>query len=485
MRRGASPSLSFSSPAGWLRALVSLLAVALTAWTARGFAFNPTTLALLLVVVILFVAMGSGRIVTIACSIFAAALLNYFFLPPVGTWRIAQGEDWIALGAFVAVSLIASRLVLGIRREAEVARTHQSELEMLYRLSVALFSSSTRDAASREATARAMESVGADQGGLVLFGGSSYRQDRVHWEGPWRDEFEDVVAGVGRHQREAEFGGLLFFPLVTGGRVAGVLVIGQSHRDPEALRSVARLVAIAVERERLSSENAHVIALQESEALKTALLRAVSHDLSTPLTAMSLQIESLRRELRDQPGPLDTVSRLDEESARLRSRVAGLLAFARLEAGALRPRPEPTPAADLFRAVRDHLPLLALRRTLRVRVDPACPDVQVDPGIALEILVNLVENADHASPPDQPIELTASPEGAGERVVLEVRDRGSGVPFDFREGSPGDLTHRGLGLEIARGLTAASGGTLVISDGPGGGTVARIVLRSAQVEAQP
>src|SRR5207253_1873115 len=94
-------------------------------------------------------------------------------------------------------------------------------------------------------------------------------------------------------------------------------------------------------------------------------------------------------------------------TGRLRRRIENLLAMARLEARSVVPRPEPTPAADLFRAVREHLPLVVQNHRIEVRVAADCPEVYVDPSLALEILANLVENAHQASPAGSPIELCA------------------------------------------------------------------------------
>src|SRR5581483_10500462 len=121
------------------------------------------------------------------------------------------------------------------------------------------------------------------------------------WTGPKEDEVEDLAAGVGRHHQTLEFpargGRDVYLPLKLGGTVIGVLVARGSYTAKRALESVATLVALAVERERFVEETSHLQALRESDALKTSLLRAVSHDLSTPLTAISLLVERLRRRL--------------------------------------------------------------------------------------------------------------------------------------------------------------------------------------------
>jgi two-component system sensor histidine kinase KdpD len=226
-----------------------------------------------------------------------------------------------------------------------------------------------------------------------------------------------------------------------------------------------------MEREQLLVQRTHIEALRESESMRTALLRAVSHDLSTPLTAMTVQVASLQRQLAGQP-TAKTAGLLVEEVARLKRRIDNLLAMARLETGSIAPRPEPIPPADLFRAARENLG--SAGGLFTVRVAPDCQDVFADPSLALEILVNLVENARRASPPDAPVELVAEldPEDP-DRVRLGVLDRGTGIP-EATDSSP-----RGLGLEIARRFAEASGGTVEMEPRSGGGTSAWVTLPCA------
>jgi two-component system sensor histidine kinase KdpD len=302
--------------------------------------------------------------------------------------------------------------------------------------------------------------------------------------GPHSEDDEDLIAGVGRHRRPQEFPPVaarrrdVYLPLVIRGDHAGVLAVRGTESTMDALEAAATLVALAVERERFIEERAHLEALEESEMLKTSLLRAVSHDLNSPLTAISLQVQSLRRLAGDQV-ERDLIGRVERETDRLRRRIENLLALARLEAGTARPRPEPTPAADLLRATRESLPLVAQERPLIAHVENACPDLDVDPALALEIIVNLVENAHRASPAGQPIEMVARP--LGEDVVrIEIRDRGTG--YLERQEADGDAPRRGLGLEIARSLAAASRGSIALLAREGGGTIGRIDLPAARLQ---
>ena len=460
------------------RAVLAQLAVFAVTFVAVRLHANATTVGFGFLVTILGIAVWTNLTIALVSSVVATACFNFFFLPPVRTFTISDPANWIALASFLVASIVASRLVLQARMQAEEAEARRREIEALYDLSVDLFTATNRVGGLGEAAARALAKLGATGGGLVLFGSGTYDQRMVWWNGPKREEIEDLIAGVGRHRQTLELpsgaGRDVYLPLRIGGDVIGVLVARGTSTPLPAAESAATLVTLAVERERLLAESAHVQALREGDALKTSLLRAVSHDLATPLTAISLLIERLRTLITD---PI--VNDIAEQTGRLRRRIENLLAMARLEARSVVPRPEPTPAADLFRAVREHLPLVVENRPIEVRVAPDCPEVWVDPSLALEILVNLIENAHQASPPRAAIELSAFRHPLDpERVRLEVADRGPGIEKD-----PSDTPRRGLGLEIARSLSSASGGSVTLANRAGGGAVARIDLPAARLPA--
>jgi K+-sensing histidine kinase KdpD len=271
---------------------------------------------------------------------------------------------------------------------------------------------------------------------------------------------------------------------LTASTLASRLVATARRRAEEAQRRQQEVLALATERERLLAQSAHLEAVRESEALKTSLLRAVSHDLRTPLTAMRLEIESLERALAGAPQALPSLRNLAVEQARLARRIDNLLAAARLETGLARPHPEPTPVGTLFRSARESLAPILAGREVTVRVTPGCPEVWADPSLALEILVNLLENAARAAPAGQPIELAATRDPHDtEKLLLEVLDRGHGVPEPVRQllGGAGEreAAAGGLGLRIARSFAEAGGGSLDLMDRPGGGTIARLTLPAA------
>ncbi len=477
------------------RWLLLIIAIAVVTAGGRVMHLNPSTAGFAFLIVVLGASLRGGLVVGLVASVIATLSFNFFFFPPLHTFTIQDPANWVALAAFLVTSVTVSRLVVAAKTQAEEAEQRRSELETLYALSIDLFTATNRVGALGEAAGRALTLLGAREGGLVLFEGSPYRQNVVWWNGEHADEIEDLIAGVGRHKEPLEFpsplGRDVYLPLLVGGKTTGALVARGTEASKQALESASRLVALAVERERFLEENAHVQALRESEALKTSLLRAISHDLTTPLTAITIRTEALKRRAAGDADLNDAAIAIADETSRLRRRIDNLLAMARLEAGRAKPRREPTPAADLFRAVRENLPLVFQSRPVTVHVDGECPELNVDPTLVLEILVNLIENAHRVSPKDAPLDLLAHRHPLDPALVrLEVLDRGPGLPAGVadREGNVvapvSDIAQRGLGLEIARSLAAANGGSISVAARPGGGTMARVDLPAAVLAVQ-
>jgi len=445
---------------------------------------SPVVLAYMLLV--LFVSAWQGLWPGVTASVAAAACFH-LFLPDAGTIRLTN-DNTVAFAALTTTAVLVSRLVARGREQATRAEARASEVEAVNALSVSLLARAHELQSLGRAAAEALIATGARSAGIVLHG---LEGDRVlAWSGeePPADVVERaaVVRGWERAVTPSGPDQLdILVPLFLSGEPIGVLVCLGTSATRSAVESVAKVLTLALERERLLRERAHVEALRESEELKTALLRAVSHDLSTPLTAIGFQVGALRRKLGGNVEALATVGELEVEASRLHRRIEDLLALAQLEAGTVVPRPEPVPPADLFRSARESLSLV--RRSFNVTVEADCPEVFADPSLALEIVVNLLENADRASwDGAAPIELHA---GAIEgKVRLGVLDRGRGL-----EGlEPGwtidarDVTPRGLGLEIAQRFAAASGGAVKLEARSGGGVAAWVLLPAAvAAEALP
>jgi two-component system sensor histidine kinase KdpD len=451
-------------------------AVTLSALTAAAYALGapPITAGFIFLLSVLVLTLRLGTTGGVAAALLSTFALNYFFLPPIHTFSIGTAEHWIAFFTYGAAALLTGRLAARERERAAEAEAKRGEIAALYDLCFSLFAAGGAPGRLDELVARTLRAVGARSGALFLARGGEVLQA---W--PVDQELRDpVVVEAARTtirsrtaRRLGEPPGVIdVTPLGVGGRIEGALVTFGSDAEPEFLASAARLLALALERDLLLDDAARGAVAAESDRLKSTLLRAVSHDLRSPLTAMRLAIETLTRDAPDE-ATRRRIAPLAAEEERLSRRIDKLLAAARIEAGALVAKPEPIPPAELLQAAREHLAQALAGRRIELRVGADCPEAVVDAPLAIEVLVNLIENAARLSPPDEPLELIAR--GApGGRVALEVLDRGPGVG----DGAAPPASPGSLGLAIARQLASANRGELELANREGGGAVARFVV---------
>ncbi|HXL44713.1 MAG TPA: ATP-binding protein [Gaiellaceae bacterium] len=270
--------------------------------------------------------------------------------------------------------------------------------------------------------------------------------------------------------------------LDVGARRVGTLLMPAGSQPDPSIRSrflpaLASLLAVAIDREELEREALAAERLRLSDSIKTAILRAVSHDLRSPLTAIRVAAESLassalRLSDADRRRQLDTVR---EESRRLDRLVANLLDISRLQTGAASPRRELVGVDELVGQA-----LTELARddpSVKIELPPDIPFVEVDAVQVERVLVNLIENALRFSPVDESVivRVTTSPIEA----IVSVDDRGPGIEerdleriFEpFERVTDGDERRgTGLGLAIARGFAEANGGRIWAESRPGRGS---------------
>jgi two-component system sensor histidine kinase KdpD len=279
-----------------------------------------------------------------------------------------------------------------------------------------------------------------------------------------------------------------------GNQLATLLV--PSDLPPDTARRLQRqvvpplaaLLAVAIQRDALQSEAVETAALRRSDDVKTAVLRAVSHDLRTPLTAIvaaghALGTTSLSPEERD-----ELSAAVVGEGERLAGLVDKLLDLSKLQAGRAEPRRDWIWLEDVLVAAQEQL---AERRDgVRLIIDPSLPPVRADAAQLERAFANLLENARRYS---NGLPVSVHARVSGERVVVRVVDQGPGIdpaqrdrifePF-YRgpDAGGGRWTGSGLGLAVAKGFVELSGGTIAVESLPGQGTsfVVSLPLESAR-----
>jgi len=261
------------------------------------------------------------------------------------------------------------------------------------------------------------------------------------------------------------------------------------------LETFANQIALVIERAKLAEEAQRAQVQAETERMRNALLSAVSHDLRTPLTAITGAASSLLQE----PGSLPPASRQEllqaiyEEANRLDRLVKNLLDITRLEAGAVHLQKEWHPLEEIVGAALTRLEGRLRGRSVTTRFPPNLPLAPLDGVLIQQVVINLLENALKYSPPTAPIELSAS--ATPEAIVFEIADRGPGLPhgdeqriFDkFYRAGPARESGVGLGLTICRGIIEAHGGRIWAENRPSGGAVFRftIPLEETQPNVEP
>jgi two-component system sensor histidine kinase KdpD len=417
---------------------------------------------LIYLVAVVCITVVGGFWPAVFASVAACLLLNWYFTAPLHTFTIAEPRNLLALVLFVTVAVAVSSVVhLAARREADAARSSKETQSLLSLAQTVLGGADTPSDVLDHLTAS--------------HGGRAELLERV--AGRWIK----VASSGAADQEPGRAGspqGTLRFEVRPD---LALEVSGQAASATTALLAgyTAQAVA-ALDRARLRTQAAQAEALAEGDRMRTALLRAVSHDLRTPLASIKASVSSLRQTdvHWSEEDEAELLANIEQNADRLDALVGNLLDMSRLQAGSLDP---------FLRAIAvDEVAPVALRGLddadhLVISVPDDLPLVRADPGLLERVLANLFSNALRHSPPDMRPMLRAKEDG--DRVVIDVVDHGAGVPAGLKERifepfarldarSPGV----GLGLAVAKGFAEAMGGTIAAVDTPGGGLTVRVTL---------
>lgn len=442
-------------------------------------------------------AIAFGRGPAIFAALLSVALFDFLFVPPRFTLRVSDARYLVTFSVMFVVAVITGTLTARLREQRERALLRERRVTSLQRLSQDLALRSSSADVMEAAVARIHEELGyeaaallPDENGRVApVAGNAALHDDERERAAAQSAF-DQGRPVGFPLGAAPAGVRgLHIPLVAGTRVNGVLSLsvpeGHAPEHTEMIRAFSSLTALALERCRLAEDSRRAQAQVEVERARNALLSSVSHDLRTPLAAITGAASALR----DDRGEIGEVARRDladtisEEADRLNQLIANLLEMTRVEAGTLRVKKEWHSLEEVVGAALARSERELNDREVRVVLSPSLPLVPVDDVLFEQVLRNLIENANKYSPPGEPIEIRAS--SNGRELELEVADRGAGLAageeafvFDkfYRGRNAIARPGAGLGLAICRGIVEAHGGRITAERRVGGGSVFRVLL---------
>ncbi|HTX10943.1 MAG TPA: ATP-binding protein [Solirubrobacteraceae bacterium] len=386
-------------------------------------------------------------------SLISAAAFNFFHLPPIDRFTISDSRNWVALIAFVVVAVAVSTIADLARNRAMEADRRRAEADLAAALARELLGGTETSLALSAAAHRVAEALDLSSASIEL--GTRQGDER---------------------RRAAPLSG------ADGIQVATLLVPRKLSSDAEqrletyVVPALGALVAIAVRRDALQAEAVETAALRRSDDVKTALLRAVSHDLRTPVTAIVAAGHALGSDSLTPAERTELSQAVIEEGEQLAALVDKLLDLSRLQAGRAEPREDWVSLEDVVLAARDSLPDSS--GDVRLAMDPDVPPVRADAAQLERAFANLLENALRYS---GGLPVSVRIRRSGSRAVVRVVDQGPGIrPADrarifepFYRG-PGARDEpwggSGLGLAIAKGFVEANGGTISVESLPGQGS---------------
>jgi two-component system, OmpR family, sensor histidine kinase KdpD len=439
---------------------------------------NHTTVALALLLGVLGISAFYRLQQAVFMSVIATLAFNYYFLPPIRTFTIADPQNWIALFAFLVTAVTASELSERARRGARSAVDRRQELERLYAFSQLLLSSDNSAELLNSIPRYIVDSFGVRSAAISL----SNRAD-IYRSGPAIDGLEShdlqVIGLRGEPHIEIDKQ-LAFMPLRMGMRVVGSMGVSGSLLSRQTLEAIGSLVGIAVERAGAIEKLSRAEAARESEQLRSILLDSVTHEFRTPLTAIKASVTSLLGSPTHTPEQTqELLTIINEESDRLNRLIGEAAEMSQIDANKVEFHLESAALRPPVDEALEELKQLLAQHSVEVRMAADLPAARMDAARIKEVLVHLLENAAKYSPAAAPIRVTA--EARDQTITVSVADRGPGID-DFEQPLVFEKFYRGrnqrvqvhgtgMGLAICKAIVEAHGGHIGVTSQLGHGSV--------------
>ena len=465
------------------RYAVTLGAIGFLVWVYNHLPVNPTTVALSFLLVVLAVASRWGLTIAITTSVVATLAFNYYFLPPVHTFTIADTQNWVALLAFLVSAILASRLSERARRETENANRRRKEVERLYSLSQQLLSTENFLELNNSIPLFVRDAFRLTEAAMFL-----PKRNEVYRTGIEHPELSDEELRAVSVRGELLINSeqlISIVPLRIGARPVGSLGLEGAHLSRETLEAVGSLIAISIERAGAVENLSRTEAARESEKLRSAILDSVTHEFRTPLTSIKASVSTLLSSATiDEVGRRDLLSVIDEETDRLNRLVGEAAEMAQLDAQQVELHREPCSMLEVVETALAKCGPVLGKHELCKHMSAQLPEVRVDLERIAEVLGHLLENAAKYSPAGTPITLSA--EVRGRMVEISVADRGPGID-DLEQSLVFEKFYRGrdqryrvqgtgMGLAISKAIVEAHGGTIGLTSQVGSGSVFRFTV---------
>ena len=413
----------------------------------------PAGLGVVYLLAVLEVAVRRGQRAALIAALLGVLVLNYFFIAPRQALAIAHTQDLVELAVFLIAALVVGRLAARERlraaeaeSRARVAAAREQEAELLAAAASAILSGRDLDAQLAGVEKLIASTTGASRVALTADGAESPAWEGLDVRVPARSPLQLRLAAGSSWEAE------------------------QFARLAEPL---GKMIDVARARERAADQAAEIEAAQRAETARTAVLHAISHDLRSPLTAITTAGSALATGHASPAERLELIDVINGEAARLARLVDDLLDLSQIEAGAVRPRADWCDLHDIVTSAAGHL---GDAHSIVFALPGDLPLVRADAAQLRRVFSNLLENAAKFSPPDEPIRVQGGVTGG--RVTIRVIDRGGGIPLPergrvfepFFRGRTGSGSGSGLGLAICRGFVEANGGRIVLQADAGEGT---------------
>jgi two-component system sensor histidine kinase KdpD len=412
-------------------------------------------LGILYLLAVLAVAVRRGQVAALATAVLSVLVLNYLFITPRHRLSIAHSQDVVELTVLLIAAVVVGRLAATGREKAAEAES-RAGLATAREREANLIAQAASAVLAGENVQMQLENIGKR---IALATGAGHA----------RVVLEPVPSPAS---------GEMAVRLPARSRPAWLYVSRDGDWPQEDIERVAeplgKLIDVAVEREVVSERAAETEAARRTEVARTALLHAISHDLRSPLTAITTAASALRAPAITEAERSELIDVIDAEGSRLARLVGDLLDLSRIQAGAVSPQPD---WCDLHDVVTSAAAQLEADHRVEFSLAPGLPLIRADAAQLERVFANLIENAAKFSPAGSPIEIAAAA-GTG-RITVRVTDHGRGIPkryrsriFEpfFRGGEGGGAAGSGLGLAICRGFVEANGGRIALQSGRSSGT---------------